>query len=187
MTGLPVSDITVDVLDISIGIMLNKNERAAAGFTLKINDKFVMMTADASPTVFNQAIKTALQKLFAEFSYDLSVKEFVDPLTLFDNFYQKQLSPKGHALRQAVENLEKRGYKVEVSKEETGEITEAQAKAIQEDLQKNGFPFDYPPQDDYNQIPPNDIPEAMFDTLKTGSTEQPKWKANVQRMQKVSR
>lgn len=189
MTGLPVNSYNRQILNVGLGLIFDENNEAA-GFSLSINDKCVMMTAIASPSSFNEQIKNAVENAFEACAYDHKEKRFLFPQSLFDGVDDNLKKQKDTSSASASEShLVEDGTPQEGNPDEflKDEITEAQAKGIQQDLEKNGFPFDYPPQDDYSQIPPNDIPEAMFDTLKTGSTEQPKWKPNVQRLQKVSR
>lgn len=191
MEALPIHNYQRDILNVNLGVVFDNKE--PKGFTLTVNGRLVMMTSVATPTSFNEVIKNAVQDSFKFVHYDEKEKRFFDNGTLFDQkaLEERDTSHPDEVSRastsenlDAPENVDTEGLEVS---EDTGEITEAQAKGIQADLEKHGFPFDYPPQDDYNQIPPNDIPEDMFDTLKTGSTEQPKWKPNVQRLQKVSR
>lgn len=180
MTGLPINSYNRQILDVALGLVFN-DENEAAGFTLSINNKCVMMTSVASPSSFNEVIKNAVESAFDACHYDTKEKMFLYPAGLFDG---GKNNPSPHTSPQ-------KGEGVDTVNEETGEISEAQAKQMQDDLVKSGFPFDNPPPEDYDQTVPNDVPEEMFDTLVNGQvlpeTKSNGWKSNVQRMQKFSR
>lgn len=75
MQSLANSNYTNDILTVNLGVEYDNDEPKS--FTLKVNDRVVMMTYAPSTMTFNEVIKNAIRDSFKSVHYDEKKKTFL--------------------------------------------------------------------------------------------------------------